>query len=235
MTNSGHVPQMDSRWGLWGAWLLASSHQSRMEGHASPDVLLCGAHTLSMQGSCWTLSKEGESYKPLETTYGLWADSNLRPRLEDAGHSIGQCAHFNKGREGRRETDEARSGFKGRAFEPGWQVNSYLRHSFSFCTALKICFMNNSKGGRCPGHSPSEAPPPQSRAGFAEGTSQWWEFRVTTAPGAVLLTPEIQTTGRKRISREVLTPVLWHTDYTAGDITGQLWVLRGCWNTFNRG
>lgn len=160
MTNSGHVPQMDSRWGLWGAWLLASSHQSRMEGHASPDVLLCGAHTLSMQGSCWTLSKEGESYKPLETTYGLWADSNLRPRLEDAGHSIGQCAHFNKGREGRRETDEARGGFKGRAFEPGWQVNSYLRHSFSFCTALKICFMNNSKGGRCPGHSPSEAPPP---------------------------------------------------------------------------
>lgn len=81
--------------------------------------------------------------------------------------------------------------------------------------------MNNSKGGRCPGDSPSEPP--------VQGYLYWgWVFRVTTVPGAVLLTSESQTRGRTSVSGKALTPTLQYIDYIAGDVTDQIW-LSGVW------
>lgn len=51
---------------------------------------------------------------------------------------------------------------------------------------------------------------------------------MTTAPGAVLLTPESQTRGRIRVSGKALTPALRYIDYIAGDVTDQIW-LSGDW------
>ena len=133
----------------------------------------------------------------------MWVDSSV-VRVENAGE-MPKCLGFSlkllqqrKRARGRGEEGEwlheARGGSKGTAFEPGWWVNSFLCHSFYFCTGLEI-FMNSSKGRRCPGGTGPLSP--SSRAGSAG------EPAGSTAPGAVPHPAESQTTGRTRGSEKL--------------------------------